>query len=161
MPKFDHTQELRIVDAIAYLKANPKAKKTQVARQHRVSYSTFLARLKGIQPGNRGGHNARLDVFDEEALKGYMDFLCRIGMPPDKRAIVKAANFLLEERREDRVSKEWGRQWLLKNKQYYKNIRSKTLHAERKAVHHTEEIQLHFRQFQEMITKYDIEQRDV
>ena len=109
MPKFDHTQELRIVEAIAYLKANPKAKKTQIARQYRVSYSTFLARLKGVQPGNRGGHNARLDVFDDEALKGYMEFLYRIGMPPDKRAIVKAANFLLEERGEDRVSKEWGR----------------------------------------------------
>ncbi len=161
MPKFDHAQELRIVDAIAHLKANPKAKKTQIALQYRVSYSTFLARLKGVQPGNRGGHNARLNVFEDEALKGYMEFLCRIGMPPDKRAIVKATNLLLEERGEDRVSKEWGRRWLLKNKQYYKNIRSKTLHAERKAIHHTEEIQLHFQQFQEMIVRYSIEQKDV
>jgi DDE superfamily endonuclease len=110
---------------------------------------------------NRGGRNARLNAFEDEALKRYMDFLCRIGMPPDKRAIVKAANLLLEDRGEARVSKDWGRRWLLRNKEYYKNIRSKTLHAERKAIHHTEEIELHFRQFNEMMVTYDIEQNDV
>ena len=82
-------------------------------------------------------------------------------MPPDKRAIVKAANLLLEDRGDARVSKEWGRRWLLRNKEYYKNIRSKTLHAECKAIHRTEEIQLHFRQFNEMMVTYDIEQNDV
>lgn len=109
MPKFDHAQELRLVDAVAYCKANPTAKQTRTALKYRVAYATLRRRLRGVQALNRGGQNARLHASEDEALKRYMEFLCRIGMPPDKGAIVKAANLLLEDRGDARVSKEWGR----------------------------------------------------
>lgn len=57
---------------------------------------------------NRGGRNARLNAFEDEAWKRYMDSLCRVDMPPDKKAIVKAANLLFKDRGEARAFEGLG-----------------------------------------------------
>jgi hypothetical protein len=81
MPKFDHAQELRLVDAVAYCKANPTAKQTRIALKYRVAYATLRRRLQGVQPLNRGGHNARLNAFEDEILKIYMEFVSSFTFP--------------------------------------------------------------------------------
>jgi hypothetical protein len=141
MAPFDAAQEKRLTEAIKYHHQNPGVYKTKVAQRFRVDYFALRNRLKGHSPGNaRGGHNARLSPPEDAGLKKYLAFLTRIGMPPSKRDVVTAANYILEHQGKDRVSKDWARRWLHCNKSLYKSLRSKTLASERKQAHQVEDI---------------------
>ena len=113
-------------------------------------------------PGRRGGGlNTRLTVEEANGLKEYMAYLVRIGTPPSKRDIITAANYILERQGQLRVSKDWGRRWLHRNKGRYKGLRSKSLQAERNAVHQKGEIEAHFADFKSIIDHYHIQQLNV
>jgi len=82
-------------------------------------------------------------------------------MPPSKRDVSIAANCILESQGKERVSKDWPRRWLHRNKGLYKSLRSKTLANERKQAHQIEDIQRHFDDFKDMLQEYQIRQADV
>jgi hypothetical protein len=82
-------------------------------------------------PTLKGGHNKALNDAQNDALKGYIEFLIYIGQPPTKWAIRTAANkILFAAGSSHRVGKDWITRWLLRHKDFYKTIRPKTLQAE-------------------------------
>jgi hypothetical protein len=82
-------------------------------------------------------------------------------MPPSKRDVTFAANYILEGQGKERVSKDWPRRWLHRNKSLYRSLRSKTLANERKKSHQIEDLQRHFTDFKDMLEEYQIRQADV
>jgi hypothetical protein len=127
MAPFDAAQEKRLAKAIEFHRQNPHIPKTRVAEKYTVDYSALRNRLNGHLPGNsRGGQTARLSSAEDAGLKKYLAFLTRIGMPPSKRDVSIAANYILESQGKERVSKDWPRRWLHRNKGLYKSLRSKT-----------------------------------
>lgn len=71
--------------------------------------------------------------------------------------IVKAEN----PEREKWLNSQWARQWFTRNKAWYKTIRAKTLSFERKNSHKKEDIEQHFKDFEEAIIKYRIDPNDL
>jgi DDE superfamily endonuclease len=162
MAPFDAAQEKRIAEAIKCHHQNPGIPKKKVAVKYTVDYHAFLRRLCGVPPGNsRGGQSARLSSAEDAGLKKYLSFLTRIGMPPSKRDVTFAANHILESQGKKRVSKDWPRRWLHRNKNLYKSLKSKTLANERKRSHQIEDLQRHFNDFEHMLEEYHIQQADV
>ena len=159
MAPFDAAQEKRLAKAIEFHRQNPHIPKTRVAEKYTVDYSALRNRLNGHLPGNsRGGQTARLSSAEDARLKKYLAFLTRISMPPSKRDVSIAANYILESQGKERVSKDWPRRWLHRNKGLYKSLRSKTLANERKKSHQIEDLQRHFTDFKDMLEDYQIQQ---
>jgi hypothetical protein len=162
-PKFDPAQEKRISDALNELNSNPSIKIAGLARKYRVPPSTLRHRRNGRPPAStKGGHNKALNHNQNEALKGYIEFLIYISQPPTQRAIRIAANkILIASGSSHQVGRDWVTRWLLRHKDFYKTIRPKTLQAERKATHQKSDILQHFLDFRTAIVKYGIAQDDV
>jgi hypothetical protein len=162
-PKFDPAQEKRISDALNELNSNPSIKIAGLARKYRVPPSTLRHRRNGRPPAStKGGHNKALNHNQNDALKGYIEFLIYIGQPPTKQAIRIAANkILIASGSTHQVGRDWVTRWLLRHKDFYKTIRPKTLQAERKATHQKSDILQHFLDFRTAIVKYGIAQDDV
>ena len=161
MAPFDHAQEKRIIKALEEYATLSKPNIAKLARKHMILDQTFRRRLNGIPAGNRGGTNSRLNANEEEGLRKYMAFLYRIGMPPGKLDIVQAANSILVAAGKPKVSKEWARRWMKRNRELFKSIRGRTLSAERKDCHQKEEIDRHFSDFTAVLAEYKIRQEDV
>jgi hypothetical protein len=77
------------------------------------------------------------------------------------RRIQQAGNSILRASGLNRIlGRDWSKDWSLRNKQWYKSIRTKTLSAEQKVAHLTATIGLHFMDFQGVLLKYGIRQDD-
>ena len=80
LPKFDPAQERRITEALNEHKLNPTSKIAILARKYRVPVSTLRYRHYGRPPPQlKGGHNTALNLTQDKALKGYVEFLIYIG----------------------------------------------------------------------------------
>jgi hypothetical protein len=68
----------------------------KLAREKRVSYDKLRQRLRQV-PDQRakGGHKTRLNPTQENGLKRYISYLIRIGQPPTKDGIRRAASHIL------------------------------------------------------------------
>src|ERR1700704_261368 len=77
---------------------NPYVKKCAIARQFRVKYRLWKARLAGRKLQNtKGGYNKTLNPDLEEGLKQFIDFLIYLGHKADLQIIRVAANKILAE----------------------------------------------------------------
>jgi hypothetical protein len=77
---------------------NPHVKKCAIARQFRVKYRLWKARLAGRKLQNtKGGYNKTLNPDLEEGLKQFIDFLIYLGHKADLQIIRVAANKILAE----------------------------------------------------------------
>jgi hypothetical protein len=163
MPCFDAEEEKRLLICLDIVQTNPGTKLAKLAREKRVSYDKLRRRIRKV-PDQRakGGHNKRLNPPQEEGLKRYISYLIRIGQPPTKDGIRRAASQILLTCGEvSGCSKAWATRWLTRNKEFFKTIRAKTLPAERKAVHDREDVEGHFQDFQYALREFNILQDDV
>ena len=148
MAPFEAAQEKRVTEAIKYYHQHPDIPKKRIAEKFTVKYHALNNRLAGHLPGNtRQCQVTRLSPTKDAGLKKYLGFLTRIGMPPSKRDVTFAANHILEGQGKERVSKDWPRRWLHRNKSLYISLRSKTLANKRKKSHQIEDLQRHFADF--------------
>jgi hypothetical protein len=162
MPKFDPFTENRVQEALRILERDPTAKVSTLARRLRIPPDQLYRRRKGVPPPTaKGGLNKKLTPSQERVLKGYISFLIYTGIGVETKHIERAANSIL---RADNcltvVSSRWPVRWLERNTEWIKSIRSKTIHAERKAAHVQEEIERHFNAFQETVERYGINAYD-
>jgi hypothetical protein len=163
MTKFDPVRETEIAKAIKYFLETPGVKKSKAAAKFFVPYRQFKARLNGRPAQNtKGGTNTTLIVAQENGLRSYIDYLIFIGHKANKVHIRLGANSILRQAGSTRrVDNQWARRWFKRNKGWYKNLRAKTLAAERKAAHRQEDLEHYFSEFKSTIKKYGIDPIDI
>jgi len=84
MTKYDPEEEKRMTQASDFYARNPHVKKSTIARQFRVKYRLWKARLAGRKPQNtKGAYNKTLNPDQEEAVKQFIDFLIYLGHKAD------------------------------------------------------------------------------
>ena len=74
---------------------------------------------------------------------------------------ISANSILKEAGSTRRLDNQWARRWFKRNKGWYKNLRVKTLVAERKAVYKREDLEYYFSEFKNAIEKYGIDIADI
>jgi ribosomal protein L17 len=149
MTKYDPEEEKRMAQASDFYARNPHVKKSAIARQFRVKYRLWKARLAGRKPQNtKGAYNKTLNPDQEEAVKQFIDFLIYLGHKADLKTIRAAANKILAESASThQVARVWAQRWFKRNKAWFKTLRAKTLAQERKAANRKEDLEEHFKEY--------------
>ena len=82
--------------AMAAMDANPRLKGTTAAQQFGASYDRLMAYQRGRPASNtRGGHNKKLDVPQDQALRDYLMMLAGAGTEANLAEVKNAASRLL------------------------------------------------------------------
>jgi hypothetical protein len=73
-------EEKKVQDCLKLLQKHPEVTIADNARQSRASYQRVRCRLRGVPASNtRGGHNKKLNIPQEHALKDHLLFCHHIG----------------------------------------------------------------------------------
>ncbi|OCK99339.1 uncharacterized protein K441DRAFT_673656 [Cenococcum geophilum 1.58] len=109
-PKIDYA-EAAVQKAMAAMDANPRLKGTTAAQQFGAPYDRLMARRRGRPASNtRGGHNKKLDVPQDQALRDYLMMLAGAGTEANLAEVKNAASRLLYYESGDptkTVSRRW------------------------------------------------------
>jgi hypothetical protein len=149
MPPSDEHEERKVQEALDLIRKNPSIKATQAARETRASYPRVLRRLKGIpRSSTRGGHNKKLGVPETVVLREYLLMCHSMGRSASIDHIIAAANSILRcQGEETTVSRRWAKDWLIREHEFLKTLRSKPLEVKRRAAHQKEDIERHFKEY--------------
>ena len=149
MPPADQHKEDKVQKALELLRKNPGMKIATAARQARASYDRVRRRIKGIPRSSaRGGHNKKLNVPSTAALKDYLIMCHSIGRSCSINATVAAANSILQCNGEEGTAhRRWAKNWINRESEFIRTIRSTPLSAKRRAAHQKEDIKDHFAEF--------------
>ena len=132
----------RVFDESAIEKAslamdeNPELKGSVAARRFEAPYARLMARRRGRPPSSsRGGLNKKLTEPANDALLDYIETMAYAGTPLNLETVTQAANRLLQWSTggEARVAKRWAKRWFVRNKEFVKTIKSKTMAVKRRA----------------------------
>ena len=166
-PKHSKTTEIeaRIQEASTAMNANPRLKASVAARQFNVPYRTLIRRRNGTPPSNtRGGRNKKLNSVQDKALIDYIYMLHNCGTPATYDTVFTAANRLLYYSAGDpdtKVSQRWAKAWIRRQSNHLQILRSKPISAKRLGSHIVEDIQEHFRGFQQCKDYWGIQNEDI
>lgn len=121
----------------------------KAARITRVIYSRVYRRVKGVPDGSsRGGHNKKLVEPKDRALKDYLLMCFHIGRSAGLDNLIAAGNSILRYQGTDTtVSCKWGKRWIGRNHDFWKNLREKPMDTKRRDTHKREDIEEHFKEF--------------
>jgi hypothetical protein len=124
-------------------------KAAKAARITRASVTRVLRRIQGIpRSSSRGGHNKKLDMPSSEALKEYLLMCHALGLGAGIDNVVTAANSILRcQRIDSTASHRWAKNWLGREGQFVKTLRSTPLSAKHRAALIREDIIAHFAEF--------------
>jgi hypothetical protein len=114
-------EENKVQDCLKLLQKHPELTIAEAARQTRASYERVRRRLRGIPASNtRGGHNKKLDVPQEHALKDHLLFCHHVGRNAGIGDVIECSNRLLAfkgviDKNGDlaTVSHRWAERWIL------------------------------------------------
>ena len=137
MPPADQHEEEKVQRALKLLRENLTMKIAVVVRQTRAIYDRVRRCLKGIpRSSTRGGHNKKLNVPSTAALKEFLLMCHTLGKGASIDATVAAANSILRCNGEaGTASRKWAKNWIEREKDFIKTIRSTPLSAKRRASH--------------------------
>ena len=94
-PKIDYA-EAAVQKAMAAMDANPRLKGTTAAQQFGAPYNRLIAHQRGRLVSNtRGGHNKKLNVPQDQALRDYLIMLAGAGTEANLAEVKNAASRLL------------------------------------------------------------------
>lgn len=165
MPANTTQIEARIAAASEAMDANPRLKASVAARQFNAPYQSLLRRRRGVPPSNtRGGHNKKLSTVQDQALRDYIYMLHGCGTSANMENIQIAANRLLfysTGSLNNTVSRRWVKQWITRQHDYLKTLKTKPISAERLASHVVNDIQEHFKGFQKCRDYWGIQDKDI
>src|SRR6266487_3003885 len=162
MPPADQHEEEKVQRALKLLHENPRMKIATAVRQTRAIYDRVRRRLKGIPRSSaRGGHNKKLNMPSTAVLKEYLLMCHSLGRPCSIDATTAAANSILRYNGEEgTANRQWAKNWIQREKDFVKTIRSTPLSAKRRAAHQKEDIKEHFAEFKRCKTKWGILDED-
>ena len=111
MAKYNPVTEKRVAEAIKYAKTTPGVSLSKIAVKFVVLYDLFYRRFHGRPAGNtRGGHNKALNENQDNALKGYINFLIYINQDLNLATIQQAGNSILWASRTQQIlGWDWSR----------------------------------------------------
>ena len=129
----DEFEEQRVLDTLELIHKNPGLKVKAAARQTRASYYRVRRRLKGIpRSSSRGGHNKKLDIPSTAALKEYLLMCHSLGKGASIDNCVAAANSILRcNGSTGTANRKWAKNWIEREKDFIRTIRSTSLSAKR------------------------------
>src|ERR1700733_15088663 len=111
MPLTHDEIETAIAEAYAAMDLYPSLKGTVAAREFGAPYDRLMARRRGRPASNtRGGHNKKLDVPQDQALRDYLMMLAGAGTEANLAEVKNAASRLLYYESGDPI-KTVSRRW--------------------------------------------------
>jgi hypothetical protein len=133
MPLTHNEIEAAIAEASAAMDLDPSPKGTVAAREFGANYTRLMACRRGRPASNtRGGHNKKLTIPQDSAVKEYLLFLHALGTSPDREVIILALNCVLYYCGSNAtVSTRWAKSWLSCNIEWFKTLRSKPISSKR------------------------------
>ena len=110
-PKIDYA-EAAVQKAMAAMDANPRLKGTTAAQQFGAPYDRLMAHQQGHPASNtRGGHNKKLNMPQDQALRDYLMMLARANTEANLAKVKNAASKLLYYESGD-PTKTVSRRWI-------------------------------------------------
>lgn len=157
--------EAKVAAASTAMDADPRLKAAEAARQFGAPYYRLIGRRKGVPPSNsRGGHNKKLSIVQDQALRDYIFMLHSCGTPANQDTVKLAANRLLyynSGNLESSVSTRWTKNWIKRQASYLKTLRTKPLAAKRLDAHIVEDIEEHFKAYKKCRDYWKIQDEDI
>jgi hypothetical protein len=151
MPPKSLDVEVAISKASEAMDKDPKLKGTKAALRYGAPYDRLIRRRQGRRASNtRGGHNKKLSVPQDGALKDYIMMLYSAGTSANLDEIHTAASRLLYYVLGDpksAPSRWWTKAWITQNKDFLKTLKTKPIFAKRLGAHIVEDIKAHFANF--------------
>jgi hypothetical protein len=162
MSPADQHEEEKVQNALDLICQNPGMTASEAARQTRAAYHRLTRRLNGIpRSSSRGGHNKKLNEPEDRALRDYLLMCHSMGRGASIENTVAAANSILRHQNSDATaSRRWAKDWLTRNHQWVKTLRSKPLETKRRASHIKEDIEGHFKEYERCKKHWNILDED-
>jgi hypothetical protein len=129
MPPTNDEIEAAIVRASAAMDLDPTLKGVVTAKKYQANYRRLMACRRGRPASNsRGGHNKKLSEPQDHALKEYLLLLHGLGTSPNREVLITASNHVLYYSGSTAtVLNRWAKNWLARNSEFLKTIRSKPI----------------------------------
>ncbi|KID81257.1 transposase [Metarhizium guizhouense ARSEF 977] len=156
--------DLRVEEAVQYLRDNPNAKQRAVAKKFNIPRDRLRRRRSGVPPENgRHASNAWLTEPEEVALCRYIDRLDRMNLSIRKEFIKDAANLVLRERIADATPPSVGPMWVDRfiKRHNYSVLSQKTGDSNRQDAESVEKIATYFELLHDCICDYGIVDSDI
>lgn len=159
--------EIQLREALKYLRDNPHAKLSRVARDFGLPRGQLRCRFQGSNavPHNNNNPNSKLSKAEEKALCNYIDRLDRINLGVNHEILRDAANVILRAKANPKateiptVSEVWANRFY---KRYgYTRQRQKKMDAAREASESIPVINEYFRKLKEVIDLHGIDPADI
>ncbi|KFY92481.1 hypothetical protein V500_04176 [Pseudogymnoascus sp. VKM F-4518 (FW-2643)] len=154
------TQEARIVLAIEAIRTSKKLSRRSAAKLYRVPYSTLSDRMAGRTHRRETKANClKLTELEEEVIIRHILKLDARGFAPQLASVEDMANYILESRRGQRVSKIWAHRFVQRRLEL-KTRFNRAYNFQRALCEDPEKIRAWFQLVENMQAKYGIQDCD-